>query len=92
MLNFVAAVGIGVVLGVIGGFALRGKNPSALWLAPVLATAGTLVAAVAALLFGDRNDYGWKEMSLQVVLALGGVVLTFMLSSRDSAVKAGSSS
>jgi len=80
LLNFVGAVGIGVVLGLIGGFVLRGNRPSAMWLAPALALAGSLLASVLALMFGDDRQYGWKEPILQVVLAVGGIALAYVLS------------
>lgn len=78
MINFLGAIGIGIVIGLIGGFWLRGRQPSAIWLAPALAVAGTLVASVLALIFGDRADYGYKEISLQVVLAAAGVGIAFL--------------
>ena len=59
-MNFVFAVVIGLVVGGVVGFLLRGKDASALWLAPVLAVAGAVVASVLATLFGDPG-YGWKE-------------------------------
>jgi len=77
LLNFVAAVGIGLVIGIVGGFALRGRRANAVWLAPTLAVAGSLVASVLAVLIGDDRQYGWKEPILQVVLALVGVGLTY---------------
>jgi uncharacterized membrane protein YeaQ/YmgE (transglycosylase-associated protein family) len=85
MINFLGAVGIGVVIGLIGGFVLRGKQPNAIWLAPALAVGGALIASVLALIFGDRNDYGWKEPILQVVLAAAGVAVVAYLASRKSA-------
>lgn len=79
MINFLAAIGIGVVIGLIGGFVLRSKQPRAIWLAPVLAVGGALIASVLALLLGDPEDYGWKEPILQVVLAGAGVAVTALL-------------
>lgn len=84
MINFLGAIGIGAVIGLIGGFVLRGKNPSAIWLAPVLAIGGALIASVLAFLVGDPEDYGWKEPVLQVVLAGVGVGVVAFLSSRNS--------
>jgi hypothetical protein len=78
-LNFLAAVGLGLVIGMVGGFALRGRFASALWLAPVLALGGSLVASVLALIFGDDRQYGWKEAILQVVLAVAGVVVAYFI-------------
>ncbi len=86
LLNFVAAIAIGLIVGLAGGFFLRGRAANAMWLAPVLAIAGTLVAAVLALLLGDDRQYGWKEASLQVVLAVVGVAITYVLAGRTSAV------
>lgn len=83
MINFLAGIGIGLVIGVIGGFALKGRLPSAVWMAPVLAVAGTLIASVLALIFGEPS-YGWKEPVLQVVLALGGVGVVAFLASRNT--------
>ncbi|HEY2950853.1 MAG TPA: hypothetical protein VGJ53_21080 [Micromonosporaceae bacterium] len=84
-MNFLYAVIVGVVIGLIGGFALRGRQPRAMWLSPVLATAGALVAAVLAAIFGDDRQYGPKEIALQVVLAIVGVGVTYFLGSRASA-------
>lgn len=84
MVNFLAAIGIGAVIGLIGGFVLRGKHPSAMWLAPVLAIAGALIASVLAFTLGDPEDYGWKEPILQVVLAVVGVGVVAFLGSRSS--------
>jgi uncharacterized membrane protein YeaQ/YmgE (transglycosylase-associated protein family) len=78
MLNFVMAVVIAAVIGGIGGFVLRGRNPMAVWLTPLLALVGTLAASVAAMIFGDAG-YGWKEATLQVVLAIGAVVVVSLL-------------
>jgi uncharacterized membrane protein YeaQ/YmgE (transglycosylase-associated protein family) len=84
MINFLAAIGIGLVIGLIGGFVLRGKQPNAIWLAPALALAGSLLASVLALIFGEPS-YGWKEPILQVVLAVAGVGVVAFLGSRTSA-------
>lgn len=81
-LNFLAAVVIGLVIGGIAGFALKGRFASAVWLAPVLALAGSLAASVLALIFGDDRQYGWKEPILQVVLALAGVAAAYVIGSR----------
>ena len=63
LLNFVAAVGVGLVIGLIGGFMLRSKAANAIWLAPVLAIVGALVATGAAYVFGEPTGYGWKEIA-----------------------------
>jgi uncharacterized membrane protein YeaQ/YmgE (transglycosylase-associated protein family) len=86
-MNFVIAVLIGLVVGGIGGFVLRGKDPSALWLAPVLAVAGAVIASVLASLFGDPG-YGWKEATLQVVLALAGAGAVAVLAGRKTSAAA----
>jgi hypothetical protein len=78
-LNFLAAVGIGLVIGVVGWFVLKGKVTSPIWLAPVLALVGSVVASLLALIFGDDRQYGWKEASLQVVLAAAGVVVAYFI-------------
>jgi uncharacterized membrane protein YeaQ/YmgE (transglycosylase-associated protein family) len=91
-INFLAAVGIGVVIGLIGGFWLRSKQPNAIWLAPVLAIAGSLIASVLALAIGDDRQYGWKEPILQVVLAVAGVAVVAYLSSRKSSSAASDTS
>jgi uncharacterized membrane protein YeaQ/YmgE (transglycosylase-associated protein family) len=84
LLNFVAAIGIGLVIGIVGGLVLRGRGPSAIWMTPVLALVGALVASGIAAVFGDRRDYGWKEASLQVVLAIVGVGLSYFLAARST--------
>jgi uncharacterized membrane protein YeaQ/YmgE (transglycosylase-associated protein family) len=84
LLNFVAAIGIGLIIGVLGGFTLRSKSASAMWMAPVLALVGALVASGLAAVLGDRRDYGYKEAALQVVLAIVGVGLTYFLTARSS--------
>jgi uncharacterized membrane protein YeaQ/YmgE (transglycosylase-associated protein family) len=81
LLNFLAAVGIGLVVGVIGAVALRRRRANAVWLALVLAVVGSLVASVIALLVGDDRQYGWKEPILQVVLAVAGVALAYFVRS-----------
>jgi uncharacterized membrane protein YeaQ/YmgE (transglycosylase-associated protein family) len=85
LINFLGAIGIGVVIGLIGGFWLRSKQPNAIWLAPVLAIGGSLVASVIALIVGDDRDYGYREPILQVALAIVGVAVVFFMSSRSSA-------
>jgi uncharacterized membrane protein YeaQ/YmgE (transglycosylase-associated protein family) len=85
LINFLAAIGIGVVIGLVGGFWLRGKQPNAIWLAPALAVGGALIASVLALALGDDRQYGWKEPILQVVLAAAGVAVVAYLSSRKNA-------
>ncbi len=84
MLNFVAAIAIGLIVGLVGGFILRGRAANSVWLAPVLAIVGSLVASVLAVMLGDDRQYGWKEASLQVVLAVAGVAITAFLASRSS--------
>ena len=78
-LNFLAAVGIGLVIGAIGAFALKGRFASAIWLVPALALGGSLAASVLAVVFGDDRQYGWKEPILQVVLAIAGVVAAYFI-------------
>jgi uncharacterized membrane protein YeaQ/YmgE (transglycosylase-associated protein family) len=85
LINFLGAIGIGVVIGLIGGFWLRSKQPNAIWLAPVLAIGGALLASVIALFAGDTEDYGYREPILQVALAIVGVAVVAYLSSRNSA-------
>ncbi|HEY8473318.1 MAG TPA: GlsB/YeaQ/YmgE family stress response membrane protein [Natronosporangium sp.] len=70
------------MIGLIGGFVLRGKQPNAIWLAPVLATVGSVIASVLAVTIGNGDDYGWKEPILQVVLAAAGVAAVAFLGSR----------
>jgi uncharacterized membrane protein YeaQ/YmgE (transglycosylase-associated protein family) len=83
MINFLGAIGIGLAIGIIGGFVLRSRQANAIWLAPVLALAGSLLASVLALIFGEPS-YGWKEPILQVVLAVVGVGVVAFLASRSS--------
>jgi uncharacterized membrane protein (Fun14 family) len=73
LLNFVGAVGIGLVIGLIGGFMLRSRAANATWLGPVLAIVGALVATGVAYVLGEPTGYGWKEIAVQVVLAVVGV-------------------
>lgn len=77
-MNFLAAVVIGVVIGLAGGLYARSKQANAIWLAPVAAIVGAVLASVLATTLGDPADYGWKEKLLQVILALvaAGAVLT----------------
>ena len=85
MINFVIAVVIAIVIGGIGGFVLRGRNPNAIWLAPVLALVGTVIASILARVFGDDGGlYGPKEGALQVVLAIAGVAVTALLGKKSS--------
>jgi uncharacterized membrane protein YeaQ/YmgE (transglycosylase-associated protein family) len=81
VLDFVIAVVIGLVVGGIGGYLLRGRHPNALWLAPVLSVLGAVIASILATVFGTPG-YGWKEALLQVVLALAGAGVVAMLGSR----------
>lgn len=83
LVNFLGAIGIGLVIGLIGALVLRGKQPNAIWLAPALAIGGALVASVLAFILGDTSDYGWKEPILQVVLAAGGVAAAMFLGSKN---------
>jgi uncharacterized membrane protein YeaQ/YmgE (transglycosylase-associated protein family) len=85
LLNFVAAIAIGLIIGIVAGFILRGRNSNAVWLAPVLAVIGALIAAGLAYGLGDRRDYGYKEAALQVVLALAGAGLTALMGRRAPA-------
>ncbi len=82
LLSFVAAIGVGLVIGLIGGFMLRSKAANAVWLAPVLAIVGALVATGVAYLFGEPSGYGWKEIALQVVLAAVGVGIVSVMGGR----------
>jgi uncharacterized membrane protein YeaQ/YmgE (transglycosylase-associated protein family) len=91
LLNFVAAIGIGLIIGVLGGFTLRSKSASAMWMAPVLSLVGALVASGIAAVFGDRRDYGYKEAILQVVLSIVGVGLAYFLTARGGSNAAASS-
>ena len=84
-LNFLAAVVIGLVIGLIAGFVLKGRFASAIWLAPVLALGGSLAASVLALIVGDDRQYGWKEPILQVVLALAGVAAAYFIGNSRTA-------
>ena len=84
-LNFLAAVGIGLVIGIVGGFALKGRFASAIWLVPVLAVGGSVAASVLALIFGDDRQYGWKEPILQVALAIAGVAAAYFIGNARTA-------
>lgn len=89
MTNWIFAIIIGVVIGVIGGFVLRSRSQQALWLSPVLAIVGALIAAALGAAFGHAG-YGYKKAGLEVVLALVGVGVAAVMS-RRSGVGAGSS-
>jgi formate-dependent nitrite reductase membrane component NrfD len=80
-MNFVFAVVIGLVIGGVGGYFFRQRHSNAIWLAPVLAVAGSAIASILATLFGDAG-YGPKEATLQVVLAAAGVGVAAALGMR----------
>jgi hypothetical protein len=84
MTNYVVAVGIGIVLGGIGAVVLRRQAPSAVWLSPVLAVVGALLAAVLGATLGHADTYGWKKAALQVVLAVVGVVVAALVGRRSA--------
>jgi uncharacterized membrane protein YeaQ/YmgE (transglycosylase-associated protein family) len=79
--NYVVAVVIGIVIGGIGGYALRGRHPNAMMLAPLLSVAGAVIASIIATVAG-KPGYGWKEAVLQVVLALVGAGAVLVLPRR----------
>jgi uncharacterized membrane protein YeaQ/YmgE (transglycosylase-associated protein family) len=83
MLNFIVAIGIGLVVGIIGGIILRSRSANAVWLAPVLAIVGAVAASVLALIFGEPT-LGWREITLQCVLAVAGVAVTYFVGGRVS--------
>jgi uncharacterized membrane protein len=83
-MDFVIAVVIGIVIGGVAGYALRGRGSSTLWLTPALSVVGALVATIIAVIVSNPG-YGWKEAVLQVVLALVGAGAGVMLSSRRPA-------
>jgi uncharacterized membrane protein YeaQ/YmgE (transglycosylase-associated protein family) len=83
-MDYVVGIIIGAVIGGTGGYFLRGRHPNAMWLGPVLSVLGAIIASVLASIFGSPG-YGWKEISLQVVLALVGVGAVAMLASRRPA-------
>lgn len=83
-MNFLYAVLIGAVIGLAGGYLLRNKNANAVWLGPALAIAGSVIASVLATMFGTAG-YGAKEFGLQVVLAIIGVGVVYVLGNRQEA-------
>lgn len=83
-MNFLIAIVIGVVVGAIGGFVIRDRQSNAIWLGPLLAAAGALLASVLATALG-KPGYGAKEAILQVVLAIVGVGVLVALALRRSA-------
>ena len=91
-MNFLMAVVIGVAIGLIGWFAvLRNRQSNAIWLAPLLGAGGAVIASILATVFGDRRDYGYKEITLQFVLAIAAVgALAFMSMRKSTATPAGS--
>jgi uncharacterized membrane protein YeaQ/YmgE (transglycosylase-associated protein family) len=84
MTNYLIAVVIGIVIGGVGAVVLRRQAPSAVWLAPVLAVVGALLAAVLGATLGHADTYGWKKAALQIVLALVGVVVAAMVGRRGA--------
>jgi uncharacterized membrane protein YeaQ/YmgE (transglycosylase-associated protein family) len=83
MLNWVAAIVIGVVIGVIGALILGRQSTRARWLAFTLSVVGALVGGIFGAAFG-HHGYGWKRAVLQIVLAIVGVVAAAMLDRRSS--------
>lgn len=88
MINYLAGIGIGLVIGLVGGFVLRAKRPAAIWQAPLLAVGGSVVASILASIFGEPS-YGWKEPILQAVLAAVGVAVVAFLANRNEPAVAG---
>jgi uncharacterized membrane protein YeaQ/YmgE (transglycosylase-associated protein family) len=78
MLNWLAAIVIGVVIGAIAAFVLGRRSARARWMAPLLAVVGALIAAGLGAAFG-HGGYGWKKAALQVVLALAGAGVAALL-------------
>lgn len=87
LLNFVAAIAIGLIIGLVAGFILRGRSANAIWMAPLLAVIGAVLASGLAYQFGDRRDYGYKEAALQVVLALAGAGITALMGRRSAVTR-----
>ncbi|HET8657498.1 MAG TPA: hypothetical protein VFM55_00690 [Micromonosporaceae bacterium] len=83
-MNFVFAVIIGVVVGAIGYFVTREKDRNAIWLAPLLGVVGAVLASIIATVVGDPG-YGFKEATLQVVLAVVAVGALAFLATRRGA-------
>jgi uncharacterized membrane protein YeaQ/YmgE (transglycosylase-associated protein family) len=81
-MNYVYAVLIGAVIGGIGGYLLRSKQSNAVWLGPALGIAGAVVASILAAIFGSDPGYKLVEAGLQVVLALVGVAVLYVLANR----------
>lgn len=71
-MNFVAAIAIGIVIGLAGWYVVRDKQPNAIWLAPLLGVVGAEVASIIATAVSEPG-YGWKEIALQIVLAAAAV-------------------
>lgn len=87
-MNFLIAIVIGAIVGVIGWFLIRERRADAVWLAPTLGVVGALVASVIATIFGDPG-YGWKEATLQVVLAVLAVGGLAVLTMRGASASSG---
>jgi uncharacterized membrane protein YeaQ/YmgE (transglycosylase-associated protein family) len=81
-MNYVYAVLIGAVIGAIGGYLLRSKQSNAIWLGPVLGIAGALLATILAAVFGNDPGYKALEAGLQIVLAIVGVGVLYVLANR----------
>jgi len=84
MLNWVAAIAVGIVVGAIGAIILGRQSTRARWLAFTLSVVGALVGGAFGAAFG-HHGYGWKRAFLQIVLAVVGVGLAAVLDRRSSA-------
>lgn len=90
-MNYLWAIIIGAVIGVIGWYLVKDKQSNAVWLSPVLGIVGAVVASILAGIFG-KPGYGIKEAALQVVLAVIAVgALVFMAKRRTEAPAAAES-
>lgn len=83
MVNWIAAIVIGVVIGGVGAVVFGRQQASARWMAPVFSVVGTLIAAGLGAAFGHAG-YGWKKATLQVVLSLVGVGVAVVLTRRNT--------
>ena len=86
-MNFVWAIIIGAIIGVVGWYLVKDRQPNAVWLSPVLGIVGAVVASIIAAIVG-KPGYGIKEALLQVVLAVIAVGVLVVMAMRRTGASA----